>query len=70
MIKTKIYDNGMALIVNTDKKSKYTAFNMYFKVGSEDEQEKEFGVAHFLEHLFFKSTKNMRTSEIAKYLEI
>lgn len=69
MLKIKKYQNGTSLIVQTDRKTKYTSFCLFIKVGSQDEQEKEYGVAHFLEHIFFKSTKTKTSSEISKYLE-
>lgn len=69
MIKIKKYQNGTSLIVQKDKNTKYTSFCLYLKAGAQDEKESEYGVAHFLEHLFFKSTKKMATSEISKYLE-
>lgn len=63
------YENQTKLIVERDVNSNYIAFAIHVSVGAGDEQENEFGVAHFLEHLFFKSTSDMSTQEIATYLE-
>lgn len=69
MIKIKEYPNGTSLIVQREKSSKYIAFTLWIKVGSQDENKNEYGVAHFLEHIFFKSTKSMQSSDILKKLE-
>lgn len=67
--KIKEYDNGATLIYQNDKDAKDSSFSLCMKVGSQDEMESEYGVAHFLEHLFFKSTNRMSTEDISKYLE-
>ena len=69
MVKIKKYENGSTLISQTDKRTKYSSFCLFVDVGAQDEKENEYGVAHFLEHIFFKSTKKMQTSDISKHLE-
>ena len=39
---------------------------VWYKVGSADEPPGKTGVAHFLEHLMFKATKNLRSGEFSK----
>ena len=68
-IKIFNFKNKTKLIVEKDDNSKYIAFAIHVGVGAGNENENEFGAAHFLEHLFFKSTKDMSTQQIATYLE-
>ncbi len=68
-VKVFDYKSGAKLIVEKNDKADFVAFVINVQVGSIDENEKQFGLAHFLEHLFFKSTKDMSTFEIAEYLE-
>lgn len=62
------YPSGTTLLVDTQKEADYIAFSMYFDVGAMDESPKEYGLAHFFEHLFFKSTKTKKTEEISAYM--
>lgn len=63
------YKNGSKIIVEMNENVGYATFLINVKIGGKDENEKQFGLAHFLEHLFFKSTNDMTTYEIAEYLE-
>ena len=65
MVQTKILENGMTLVVDTDENNPISTFGMLVKVGSENETKQTEGVAHFVEHLMFKSTKTRITDEIA-----
>ena len=64
MIKTKTYDCGVRLVVETTK-DKQCTLGIGISCGSKNEKPDEFGLAHFLEHLFFKSTKTRTTKQIA-----
>ena len=68
MIKTKIYDSGLQLVVE-ETSSPCISFGAMVKVGSQDEREHEEGFAHFIEHLMFKSTASRTTEKIASELE-
>lgn len=68
MIKTKIYDSGLQLVVE-ETNSPCTSFGAMVKVGSQNEREFEEGFAHFIEHLMFKSTATRSTEKIASELE-
>ena len=68
-IDIKKYDNGAKLICQEIEGASYVAFAIHVSVGAGDECESELGLAHFLEHLFFKSTKEMSTQELATSLE-
>lgn len=68
-LKIKEYKNNFRLIVRTDKSLPVTALQLWIKVGSLDETEKNNGISHFLEHMLFKGTKKYKTGEISKIIE-
>lgn len=68
-IEIKKYKNGSKLICQEIESANYVAFAIHVSVGAGDECESEYGLAHFLEHLFFKSTKEMSTQQLATSLE-
>lgn len=49
-------DNGMRVVVNPDTTSPGVAVNMWYRVGSADEEPGHFGFAHLFEHLMFSGT--------------
>ena len=65
-------DNGMKFIVLEDHEAPVVSFVTYADVGGVDEPEGKTGVAHFLEHLAFKGTRDIGTTNYqaeAKLLE-
>ena len=55
-------DNGMKFIVIENHEAPVVSFVTYADVGGVDEPDGQTGVAHFLEHLAFKGTKSIGTS--------
>ncbi len=51
-------DNGLKVVVHTDKKAPIVAVNVWYKVGAKDEQLGKTGFAHLFEHLMFNGTEN------------
>lgn len=49
-------DNGMHVVVNPDATSPGVAVNIWYQVGSADEEVSRFGFAHLFEHLMFSGT--------------
>ena len=68
MIKTKTYPCGVRLVVESTKDKECT-LGIGVNCGSKNEKPNELGLAHFLEHLAFKSTKSRSTKQIADELE-
>ncbi|MGR3648835.1 MAG: M16 family metallopeptidase [Shimia sp.] len=58
-------DNGMQVVVVEDHRAPVVMHMVWYKAGSADEQPGVSGVAHFLEHLLFKSTDNMESGEFS-----
>lgn len=61
---TKILENGLQVVViPMNNKSDVITTDIFYKVGSGNEIMGKSGIAHMLEHLNFKSTKNLKTGE-------
>ncbi len=58
-------DNGMQVVVVEDHRAPVVMHMVWYKAGSADEQPGVSGIAHFLEHLLFKSTDNMESGEFS-----
>ncbi len=66
---TKTYSNNLRLVACQKKDVNIISFKIFVCAGSKDETNDEQGYAHFLEHMFFKSTKNHTTEQILKQLD-
>ena len=58
-------DNGMEVVVIEDHRAPVVVHMVWYKAGSADERPGVSGVAHFLEHLLFKGTKNLEPGELS-----
>lgn len=65
----KQYKSGLRLVLNTKKDMDIVSFRIFINAGSANEQPKEYGIAHFLEHMFFKSTKNYSYQQLAEMFD-
>lgn len=61
--------NGQTLIVQEMKNNPLVTIDTWVKTGAINETETNNGVAHFLEHLFFKGTKKHPVGEFDRILE-
>jgi len=59
-------DNGLTLIVHEDHKAPVTAINIWYHVGSRNEQPGKTGYAHLFEHLMFQGSAN----STGEYIEL
>lgn len=61
---TKTLKNGLQIVaIPMENGSNVITTNIFYKVGSGDEVMGKSGIAHMLEHLNFKSTKNLKSGE-------
>ncbi len=61
---TKTLENGLQiLVIPMQNNSGVITTDIFYKVGSRDEVMGKSGIAHMLEHLNFKSTKNLKAGE-------
>jgi len=54
-----VLDNGLTVLVHTDRKAPVVAVSMWYNVGSKDEPQGETGFAHLFEHLMFNGSENL-----------
>ena len=62
-------DNGQTVIIKEVHDNPIVTIDTWIKTGSINETDKNNGVAHFLEHLFFKGTTKYPTGEFDRILE-
>ncbi len=55
---TFMLDNGMQVVLITNHRAPVVRHMVWYKVGAADEAPGETGIAHLLEHLMFKGTRN------------
>ncbi len=61
---TKTLENGLEIVaIPMRNGSGVISTDVFYKVGSRDEKMGKSGIAHMLEHLNFKSTKNLKSGE-------
>lgn len=60
--------NGMRVIVVPDHRAPVVTHMVWYRVGAADEPPGVSGIAHFLEHLMFKSTEKIATGEFSKII--
>ncbi len=62
-------DNGQTVIVKQVTSNSIVIIDTWIKTGSINENDKNTGVSHFLEHLFFKGTEAHPTGDFDRILE-
>lgn len=66
--KTFTLDNGMQVALIENHRAPVVTHMVWYKVGSADEGPGESGIAHLLEHLMFKGTKNHEPGEFSRMI--
>lgn len=64
-----VLPNGIRVVTETIPYVRSVSLGVWANVGSRDENEKQNGITHFLEHMVFKGTKNRSVRNIAQSLE-
>ena len=59
-------DNGMEVVVIPDHRAPVVTHMVWYKVGSADEPKGKSGIAHYLEHLMFKGTRDNPAGAFSK----
>ena len=66
----KVLDNNLTVcVIPLHNNSGVITTDIYYKVGSRDEMMGKSGIAHMLEHMNFKSTKNLKAGEFDKIVK-
>jgi zinc protease len=58
--------NGMQVVVVPDHRAPVVTHVVWYRVGGADNALGQSGIAHFLEHLMFRSTKKLKSGELAR----
>lgn len=58
--------NGMRVIVKEDHRAPTVVHMVWYRAGAMDEVDGYSGVAHLLEHMMFKGTRNLKSGEFSK----
>ena len=62
-------DNGIRVISENVEHIKSFSLGFWFDTGSRDENLKNNGISHFIEHMLFKGTKNRTARKISDEIE-
>ncbi len=57
-------DNGLTVLVHTDRKAPIVGVTTYYRVGSKNEPRGKTGFAHLYEHLFFGGSENVPNFDV------
>lgn len=63
-VEKKKLDNGMTILVRQVPTIPKVSVQIWYNVGSKDEQLQEKGIAHLIEHMIFKGTEKLSESDI------
>jgi zinc protease len=61
--------NGMQVVVVTNRRAPIISHMVWYRVGAADELQGHSGVAHFLEHLMFKGTREVGPGEFSRLVQ-
>lgn len=68
VFETKL-DNGLTVLIEEEHTAPVVSVQMWVKVGSGDETDKEAGISHVFEHMLFKGTEKRAVGQIANIIE-
>ncbi len=69
MVQKVVLDNGVRIITEEIPHVRSVSLGVWVNVGSRDEDEKNNGISHFIEHMMFKGTEKRTAKEIAESLD-
>jgi len=64
-----VLSNGIRLITEPIAATKAVAIGFWFPSGSRDEDEGEFGITHYVEHLLFKGSDSHSSFDISRFFD-
>src|SRR2546423_14267483 len=68
-VQEKILPNGLKVLLLEEHKAPVAVFQVWYRVGSRNEQLGKTGLAHLLEHLMFKGTQKVGPEEYSKIIQ-
>jgi len=67
-VQEHMLSNGLKILFVEQEESPVVSFALYYRVGSIDETPGKTGIAHYCEHMMFKSTENLGGESFARLL--
>lgn len=67
-VQETVLDNGLKVLLLEDHKSPAVTFQVWYRVGSRNEQDGKSGLAHFLEHMLFKGTPSTGPEQYSRII--
>lgn len=68
-VKTETLPNGLQVLVLENHKAPVATLNVFYKVGSRNEQFGKTGISHLCEHLMFRGTKKLKPEEFSNIIQ-
>ena len=62
-------DNGLKVLISEDHKVPLSTFQIWYRVGSRNEQPGKTGLSHFLEHMMFKGTPKYGSKAFSRIIQ-
>ncbi len=63
-----VLDNGLKIIIKTDRRSPVFISQLWYKVGASNESRPTTGISHMLEHMMFKGTRDYKVGEFSRII--
>jgi len=67
-VREVVVDNGLKVLLLESHKSPSVTFQIWYRVGSRNEQDGKSGLSHFLEHMMFKGTDKIAPEEYPRVI--
>lgn len=68
-VQTETLPNGTRVLVLENHKAPVATLNIFYRVGSRNEQFGKTGLSHLLEHLMFKGTKKLKPEQFSQIIQ-
>jgi zinc protease len=68
-VKMQKLANGLTVLVLENHKAPVATFNIFYKVGSRNEQFGRTGLSHLVEHMMFRGTKKLKPEEFSNIIQ-
>lgn len=68
-VQETVLPNGLKVLLLEDHKAPVAVFQVWYRVGSRNEQLGKTGLSHLLEHVMFKGTKTVAPEEYSKIIQ-
>jgi zinc protease len=69
-VKKLVLPNGLTVLVLENHKAPVATFNVFYRVGSRNEQFGKTGLSHLVEHLMFRGTRKLKPEEFSGIIQM